>query len=125
MWLASIGSFYYMKPDPSGIGTHEQLGFKPCVYTRIFNIERCPSCGLTTAFTLIYRGRFKEAIEANHFILLWFPAHVLFLFFMAILYVKPDLKFFLWGLGGFISIGVIYNIIWAIEMRKILSGGIP
>lgn len=39
----------FLRPDPSGIGTHTQLGIPTCMWPVTLGIT-CPSCGMTTAF---------------------------------------------------------------------------
>jgi hypothetical protein len=55
-----------LTPDPygQGYGTHRQLGLPPCGMVQYFGV-RCPSCGMTTAFTWTVRGRLDRAIAAN------------------------------------------------------------
>jgi len=45
-----------VKPDPSGVGTHEQLGLRRCDFLHRTGYP-CPSCGMTTAAALFVRGR--------------------------------------------------------------------
>jgi len=47
----------------------------PCLYSTFFHI-RCPGCGITTATTLILRGRFADAWHTNP---LAFPAIIIIL----------------------------------------------
>ncbi len=51
-------------PDVRGLGTHEQLGLSPCTIKQVFGI-RCPSCGMTTSWSLISHGRVGAAFQAN------------------------------------------------------------
>lgn len=53
-----------LEPDPRGYGTHERLGFPACTFRTIWNVP-CPSCGMTTSFALVVRGRLPEAARAN------------------------------------------------------------
>jgi len=53
-----------LEPDVRGLGTHEQLGLNPCTIKQVFGI-RCPSCGMTTSWSLISHGRVVAAIQAN------------------------------------------------------------
>ena len=48
-----------LTPDPRGLGTHEQLGLPPCATQWLFGIP-CPFCGMTTAFSLVSRGRLVD-----------------------------------------------------------------
>ena len=65
--LALVGGFviaYRLEPDPRGFGTHERLGLPPCTIRAVFGIP-CPSCGMTTCFANITKGRWREAARAN------------------------------------------------------------
>lgn len=59
-----LGIARRLEPDPSGFGTHRQLGLRPCGFQTLTG-QRCPTCGMTTAFAWMARGRFDRAIEAN------------------------------------------------------------
>jgi len=50
-----------LPPSPQGKGTHQQLGLPGCLVSRVTGLERCPSCGLTTAFCYILHGRLDDA----------------------------------------------------------------
>lgn len=54
----------FLRPDDCGHGTHQQLGLPPCTFEVLFG-KPCPSCGSTTAFAYVVRGRFSEALRAN------------------------------------------------------------
>jgi hypothetical protein len=54
----------WLKPDPRGIGTHEQLRMAPCGMLISFGVP-CPSCGMTTAFAHTVRGQWLRAIWAQ------------------------------------------------------------
>jgi hypothetical protein len=53
-----------LRPDPSGHGTHRQLGFPPCTFVVLFG-HRCPSCGMTTAWAHLVRGQLPAALRSN------------------------------------------------------------
>ncbi len=63
--LAVLGGAACLTPDPCGKGTHRQLGLPPCLVCRVTGKERCPSCGLTTAFAHAVRGHFGAAGRCN------------------------------------------------------------
>jgi Protein of unknown function (DUF2752) len=72
-WLLFVWSLFLlggfalaggMEPDPRGYGTHERLGLPPCTFRTLFDLP-CPSCGMTTSFSCMTRGRFAEAAQAN------------------------------------------------------------
>lgn len=54
----------WLSPDPSGLGTHQQLGLPPCTSITVMGL-RCPACGMTTSWALMAEGRIAEAIGAN------------------------------------------------------------
>ncbi len=54
----------WLRPDPSGFGTHQQLGFPPCTIYTYFKIP-CPTCGMTTSFAHFVRGEWIDAARAN------------------------------------------------------------
>ncbi len=62
--LALVGVAVYLSPDPSGMGTHQQLGMPPCTSVVITGYP-CPTCGMTTAFSLTVRGRLLSAFHAQ------------------------------------------------------------
>ncbi|RMG03430.1 MAG: DUF2752 domain-containing protein, partial [Planctomycetota bacterium] len=39
-----------LRPSPTGLGTHQQLGLPPCTFRAMFG-SRCPTCGMTTAWS--------------------------------------------------------------------------
>jgi Protein of unknown function (DUF2752) len=53
-----------VEPSNRGFGTHEQLGLPPCTWKLLFD-RPCPSCGMTTAWSLATRCRVIEAAEVN------------------------------------------------------------
>ncbi len=53
-----------LQPNPSGLGTHEQLGLPPCTFRWLFGM-RCPSCGMTTSWSHATRGELSAALTAN------------------------------------------------------------
>jgi hypothetical protein len=55
---------WWLKPDPRGLGTHEQLMLFPCNFHAVTGIP-CPFCGMTTAFAHMARGQVSEALLAQ------------------------------------------------------------
>ena len=53
-----------LQPAPEGHGTHEQLGLPPCTFKLLFAV-RCPSCGMTTAWSHFVRGQVIQSLAAN------------------------------------------------------------
>lgn len=55
---------YNQDGQPRRWGTHEQLGLPPCTFHRLTGWP-CPSCGLTTSFSLLMHGDWRPALAAN------------------------------------------------------------
>ncbi|MFH1304035.1 MAG: DUF2752 domain-containing protein [Planctomycetota bacterium] len=62
--IAGFGVAVQTKPDPRGFGTHQRLGFSPCVIRNQLSIP-CPSCGMTTSFSHFVRGQIRQSAQAN------------------------------------------------------------
>ena len=62
--LAALSIAALLPPDPRGFGTHTQLGLPPCPYLAATG-RPCLTCGLTTAFSNLVRGRVGAAWSAN------------------------------------------------------------
>jgi hypothetical protein len=56
----------WLEPDARGVGTHEQLGLRPCLTMDLWNLP-CPGCGVTTSVTLATQGRFLAAVKNQPF----------------------------------------------------------
>lgn len=61
---AGFATAVSLEPDARGFGTHQRLGLPPCSFRVMFGIP-CPSCGMTTSFSNVIRGRFIDAARAN------------------------------------------------------------
>jgi hypothetical protein len=62
--LALLATAASLTPNPQGMGTHQQLGLPPCTIVVWFGV-RCPSCGMTTAWSHLLRGQVLAAMQAN------------------------------------------------------------
>jgi hypothetical protein len=60
--LLAVAAF--LKPDPRGLGTHQQFGLPPCTFRFLFG-RPCPTCGMTTAWAHLVRGQLIGALRAN------------------------------------------------------------
>jgi hypothetical protein len=46
------------------MSTHQQLGLPPCTFAKMTGVP-CPSCGMTTSFSLLVRGDVVNSAKAN------------------------------------------------------------
>jgi hypothetical protein len=46
------------------MGTHQKLGLPPCTFSEVTGVP-CPSCGMTTSFSLLIRGDVINSARAN------------------------------------------------------------
>jgi hypothetical protein len=53
-----------LTPATEGFGTHRQLGLPACTWMELWGV-RCPSCGMTTSWSLAMRGEWGAAANAN------------------------------------------------------------
>jgi hypothetical protein len=61
--LACFAVFFIaasIRPDPRGVGTHQQLGLQACQFEDRTGLP-CPTCGMTTSFTLFVRGQLARS----------------------------------------------------------------
>lgn len=54
----------WLNPDPSGHGTHRQLGLPSCTMVAFFGI-RCPGCGMTTSWAHTLNGDIQSGLRCN------------------------------------------------------------
>ncbi|MBL8677683.1 MAG: DUF2752 domain-containing protein [Myxococcales bacterium] len=59
-----VGLSLWLTPNPSGFGTHRQLGLPPCEFGAMTGIP-CPGCGLTTSFAHTAHGHFIAGFAAH------------------------------------------------------------
>ena len=62
--VAILGVAGWLEPDPSGTGTHRQLGIAACA-AEVITGYPCPTCGMTTAFAHTVRGQWISAFHAQ------------------------------------------------------------
>jgi|WetSurMetagenome_2_1015567.scaffolds.fasta_scaffold71130_4 hypothetical protein len=62
-------------PSPDGLGTHTELGLPPCGMWLYYH-KPCPTCGVTTSFTLAAHGQFVQSAVTQPFGLVFFLATV-------------------------------------------------
>jgi hypothetical protein len=62
--IGLLGLARKLEPDPRGFGTHVQLGLRSCSFLRMTG-RPCPTCGMTTSFAWVVRGRLDRGWQAN------------------------------------------------------------
>jgi hypothetical protein len=65
LW-ALLAVAFSLTPSDQGLGTHQQLGLHPCTFYQMTG-QPCPSCGMTTSFSLMAHGRVVEALVVQPF----------------------------------------------------------
>jgi len=68
---ALLGIARWLTPDPSGVGTHEQLGLAGCMVLSRLGVP-CPMCGMTTTFSHMAHLQVGEAFLNQPFGVLLF-----------------------------------------------------
>ncbi len=68
-WIAVITTAICLYPynadgEPLRLGTHQQLGLPPCSFKELVGIP-CPSCGMTSSFSLLLHGDVVNSLKAN------------------------------------------------------------
>lgn len=66
LWAAITVICAFLHPNPSGHGTHTQLGLAPCPSVLIWS-RPCPACGLTTSFAATVHGDLRHAFVSHPF----------------------------------------------------------
>jgi hypothetical protein len=59
--LAVLGVAASIKPSPTGVGTHTQLGLQACQFLHTTGLP-APSCGMTTSFAWFVRGNLLASL---------------------------------------------------------------
>jgi hypothetical protein len=62
--LSVLVTARWLEPDPTGVGTHVQLGLPPCAFLYFTKLP-CPTCGLTTSFAHMARLQVTQAFQAH------------------------------------------------------------
>lgn len=63
---ALLGLSHQLVPDPTGMGTHHQMGLGTCTILSMTGWP-CPTCGMTTTFALAADGRLLAAFVNQPF----------------------------------------------------------
>ncbi len=105
--LAMLSVAYCLQPAAIGLGTHQQLGLPPCTFVALYGI-RCPSCGMTTSWSLLMHGRWLDSAQTN--------AGGFLLAVIAIAYLPASCYFFMVGRasrGGWFSLSLATGLVVA------------
>lgn len=62
--LTLLATASALEPNPQGYGTHTQLGLGECFILRQWGV-RCPTCGMTTAWSRLLNGNLRGAVGAS------------------------------------------------------------
>ncbi len=105
--LAMLFTARWLQPNARGLGTHQQLGLPPCTFVALYGFP-CPSCGMTTSWSLFTRGQWTDAARAN--------LGGLMLALIALAYLPASCYFFFSGRasrGGWFSLALAIGLILA------------
>lgn len=108
-----------LSPDPKGYGTHKKIGLPSCMTSRLLGLKTCPSCGLTTAFTLIGKGNFKQARQIHPWAIYFFLFILLLLCTAIVSMMRNHLKYLLIPMGIGIILGSAYSVFWVLALLEI------
>ena len=70
-----LGLSLWLTPDPSGMGTHRQLGLSGCAVLTLTGLP-CPMCGMTTTFSHLAHLHLLEGVANQPFGLVLFVGTV-------------------------------------------------
>lgn len=62
--LAAMVIAWRLEPSPAGLGTHRALGLPPCFWM-LSTGKPCPTCGMTTSFSLLAHGRVWDSARCQ------------------------------------------------------------
>ncbi|MDP6506585.1 MAG: DUF2752 domain-containing protein [Planctomycetota bacterium] len=62
--LTLLGIAAWLKPNPMGMGTHEQLGLPSCSFLIHYG-KPCPFCGMTTSYSHMVRGQVLQSARTH------------------------------------------------------------
>lgn len=114
LWAFVTATGLWMHADPSGHGTHQQIGLPPCPSVFLFG-RLCPGCGLTTSFTAMLHGQFNVAWRANPFGVIGYPLFTLSAWACLWGFVKErkfntDSRAAQWVIGGFAVAYILFGV---------------
>jgi hypothetical protein len=119
--LAVLAIAFALEPSPKGWGTHRKLPLPPCWF-RVITGKPCATCGLTTSYCEVARGRLDRAFDANPAGLVLFPltAVVAVLALWGAATGRSRIGWFLnaWGGKAWIVILPLLGLLWAWQILK-------
>lgn len=62
--VAGFATAGLLRANPSGQGTHTQLGLPPCAAKLLLGVP-CPSCGMTTSLTYFTQLRWRQSFATH------------------------------------------------------------
>lgn len=123
--LAVLITAALIRPDPSGMGTHRQLGLPPCGWLASTGYP-CPTCGMTTSFSAAANAKPIASVIAQPFaaifalataIFFWGALHVaVFGSNLARAFERLLAPRFLWPTGAF------FLAAWAYKCWRVRTG---
>ncbi len=121
--LVSLGLF--LTPDPRGVGTHEQVGLRPCTTMELWGIP-CPGCGVTTSVTKATQRNFWGSFKNQPFGFLCFLFGIAFVVWTPIAHFRGrDLwaDFNSLRLGRWLVVScVLAGLAWAYKIWLVRAG---
>jgi len=129
--LAVFAVAVYLKPyeddgvTPLRMETHRQLGLPPCTFKTMTGLP-CPSCGMTTSFALLVRGRLLSSLRANcvgtllaAFCLVLIPWNIGSIVLGRPLFIVSLERALMWSIIGFLALMLLR---WAIVLTMLHWG---
>jgi len=117
-----------LDPDPAGMGTHRQMGLGPCSFLT-WTGWPCPTCGMTTTFSLAADGRLLDAFINQPFGLVLFLVDVAIVVVAILELVAPRRRWrrlFAWVMDreGWASLAILIGMMcgWAVRLVHFVGG---
>jgi len=108
-----------LDPAPQGWGTHAKLGLPSCLVCRICSIERCPSCGLTTALCHFMHGDVESARACHGAVVPVFFVMICLALFGTVVAISGHNWIHYEVLGGTV-LGLIVLGVWVVSLRSLI-----
>ncbi|MEE8171218.1 MAG: DUF2752 domain-containing protein [Phycisphaerae bacterium] len=119
----------WLSPDPRGIGTHRMMGLPPCSTAVVLGLP-CPTCGMTTSFAWMMRGRPWRAFVAQPLgalLCLGVMAGAVLGLWAALTGMRPVVDWYRFSPAGLaIGIGMVFFLAWGAKIAiGVAQGTIP